>query len=406
MNRRFQSYYSRRGKATRGNLAAVSLTQFTTAFSLTFVNTFLPFYILNISPYGNQETLLWIGAIIGVSGISTALASPLWGSLTHRFSPKMLYMRGMFTHSLMFLLMAFTQSLHLLLLLRIIQGLFGGVSTTGIILVSSASEKGEIASNLGIFQSSITLGQLLGPPLGAFAAALLGYRNGFLAGAVFLFASFMLARVLVTDVPPIAKQERDATRRTLEPRIIVCWLVCLAVQVQLIFLPSVLPVVFAGFKVDEASALKMAGIVVMLYSGTSILGQFIWTRLSKRFGVLRIIMFLLLISILFQAALALTRGVVDFTLVRMLQTGFASAIIPLVISLFLHNPSGGIVGFLNAARFAGMAVGPLLATSVAAFSGLNALYLLISLITTAAFFFFKYFVREKDLQAGNERSPL
>jgi MFS family permease len=306
----------------------------------------------------------------------------------------------------MFLLMAFTQSLHLLLLLRIIQGLFGGVSTTGIILVSSASEKGEIASNLGIFQSSITLGQLLGPPLGAFAAALLGYRNGFLAGAVFLFASFMLARVLVTDVPPIAKQERDATRRTLEPRIIVCWLVCLAVQVQLIFLPSVLPVVFAGFKVDEASALKMAGIVVMLYSGTSILGQFIWTRLSKRFGVLRIIMFLLLISILFQAALALTRGVVDFTLVRMLQTGFASAIIPLVISLFLHNPSGGIVGFLNAARFAGMAVGPLLATSVAAFSGLNALYLLISLITTAAFFFFKYFVREKDLQAGNERSPL
>jgi MFS family permease len=117
-------------------------------------------------------------------------------------------------------------------------------------------------------------------------------------------------------------------------------------------------------------------------------------------------MFLLLISILFQAALALTRGVVDFTLVRMLQTGFASAIIPLVISLFLHNPSGGIVGFLNAARFAGMAVGPLLATSVAAISGLNALYLLISLITTAAFFFFKYFVREKDLQAGNERSPL
>ncbi len=394
--KRFFQWVDAGRKKVGGNLVAVSTTQFTTAFSLTFVNTFLPFYIFSVSPYSPRETLLWVGAIIGSSGVSTAIASPLWGSLTHRFSPKKLYMRGMFTHSVMFLLMAFTTNLHMLLALRIIQGFFGGVSTTGIILVSSEVEKEQIASNLGVFQSSITLGQLLGPPLGAFAAALLGYRNGFLAGALFLFGSFILARRLVHDVPPLSKPEKSSKKPVFDRRIPAAWVICLAVQIQLIFLPSVLPTIFKGFRMDETSALKMAGVVVMLYSATSVLGQFIWTRLSKRFGVVRMVGFLLVMSIAFQAGLALTRGLADFTLVRMLQTGFASAAIPLVISLFLQNPRGGTVGLLNAARFTGMAVGPLLATSVVAYSGLNSLYLLISGVTVVAFLCFKYFFTGQD----------
>src|SRR5512135_1983941 len=130
-------------KAGRRNLAAVTVTQFGTAFALNFVNIFLPFYIFKVSPYSQRETLLWIGAIVGLTTIFTALASPLWGTLTHHYSPKMLYMRGMFTHALMFFFMAFTTNLHVLLGLRIIQGIFGGVSTAGMILISSGSKKEE-----------------------------------------------------------------------------------------------------------------------------------------------------------------------------------------------------------------------------------------------------------------------
>ena len=37
-------------QADRRNLAAVTLTQFLSAFSLNFVNIFLPFYIFRVSP--------------------------------------------------------------------------------------------------------------------------------------------------------------------------------------------------------------------------------------------------------------------------------------------------------------------------------------------------------------------
>ncbi len=379
-----------KARAGRRNLAAVTLTQFGSAFSLNFVNIFLPFYIFNVSPYSQRETLLWVGAIIGSTTVFTALASPLWGSLTHRYSPKKLFMRGMFTHSLMFFFMAFTTNLQLLLLLRIVQGIFGGVSTAGMILISSCSSKEEQASNIGIFQAALTLGPLLGPPLGTFAAALLGYRNGFLVGAGFLFAAFILAQIYVIDMPPLPRPVEATGRRVFDRRITIAWIVCFAAQIQLSFLPSILPNIFKEFQIDEPTALKFAGLVVMAYTATAALGQFVWSRLSRRFGVLRMITFLLLMGIAFQASLALARGIIDFTVVRMIQTGFAAGAIPLIISLFLDNPSGGTVGLLNASRFTGMAVGPMLATAVVAFSSLGNLYLLISAITLVASLCFRY----------------
>jgi DHA1 family multidrug resistance protein-like MFS transporter len=386
-------------KARKRNLAAVTLTQFGTSFALNFVNIFLPFYIFKVSAYPPRETLLWVGAIVGLTTVFTAVASPVWGALTHRYSPKMLYMRGMFTHSLMFFFMAFTTNLPVLLVLRIIQSIFGGVSTTGMLLISSGATKEEQASNMGIFQAALTLGPLVGPPLGTFAAALLGYRNGFLAGAAFLFTSFIFAQIYVVDAPPLPKPPKTTRKQAFDRRIMTAWIVCFVAQVQLSFLPSVLPSVFKGFSMDEPTALKYAGVVVMLYTVTAAVGQFVWTRLSKKFGVMRMITFLLVMAIAFQAILALTRGIADFTIVRMIQTGFVAGAFPLIIALFLDNPSGGTVGFLNASRFTGMALGPMLATTVVAFSSLNSLYLLISAVTLFACLCFRRYFPANQRQA-------
>jgi hypothetical protein len=49
----------------------------------------------------------------------------------------------------------------------------------------------------------------------------------------------------------------------------------------------------------------------------------------------------------------------------------------------------GRIGFLNSARFTGNAMGPIIATSILAFSNLPVLYLFISAITLLAFIAFK-----------------
>ena len=64
--------------------------------------------------------------------------------------------------------------------------------------------------------------------------------------------------------------------------------------------------------------------------------------------------------------------------------GFIAGIIPLVFSMFAREVSGKRIGFLNSSRFVGAALGPLMATSVLAYSGLLTLYLLIAGLTLIA----------------------
>jgi MFS family permease len=268
-------------KQANRNLILISLSQFGAAFSFNFVNIFLPFFIFNVSPYPYPETMLWTGFIIGSTGLVTAFTSTFWGSLTHRFSPKKLYLRSFLASAVMILLMGFTTNLHLLLILRICQGLIGGVSTIGLIIVSSSSLKERVSLDLGVFQSSMTFGQLVGPLLGSLAAATFGFKGAFVAVSGMLFASFLFCHLYVTDVPLLPRETKTSGRLTIDKRIIIGWALCFAAQIQLMFLPSVLPRVFEGFRVEQNLALRLAGLVVMFYTVTAMIGTYLWTWVKK-----------------------------------------------------------------------------------------------------------------------------
>jgi DHA1 family multidrug resistance protein-like MFS transporter len=360
----------------------------------------LPFYVFKMSSYSPQETLLWVGWIMGSSSLVMTIASNFWGFLTCRFSPKLLYLRAILAYIILFLLMGFTSSLHLLLILRILQGLFGGVSTVGLVIIASSSSRERIAADIGLFQTFQTLGHLIGPLIGSLAASVFGYRGAFISVSVALLIVLIFCHLNVKEVPLQPKKEKFFGRSTVNKRTILGWLVCLMVMVQLMFLPSVLPNVFEKFSIEKSIALKWAGLVIMLYTATATLGTYLWSRLSVRIGRNRVIFWLVILGTLFQSLLSLNRGMVDFIVIRMIQTGLIAATIPLVISIFATEQNGGTIGFLNSARFAGNALGPIMGTSILALSNLTALYLFISGLTLLILIGFMSSLRKEDVISG------
>jgi MFS family permease len=292
--------------------------------------------------------------------------------------------------------MGFTSDLYILLFLRILQGVLGGISTVGLIIVSSSSSKERISEDIGFFQTAFTLGQLIGPPIGALAAAVFGYKGAFVSASVVLFATVALCYLNVTEVPHQPKQERFFGPSTINRRTIIGWMLCFTATVQLMFLPSVLPNVFENFNIERVIALKWAGIVVMLYTATAMMGTYFWSKLSVRIRRDKMILTLIIFGTFFQLLLSISQGIVDFVLIRMAQTGLIAATIPLIISIFATELRGGVIGFLNSARFAGNAMGPIIATSVLAFSNLTILYLFISGMTILALFSFKFLFRNVE----------
>jgi len=357
------------------NVLFISASQLGMAFSFNFVMVFLPFFMHDVSPYSPQKTLIWVGFVMGAPAFAAALASTFWGSLASRFSPKALYMGGLFSHAVIITLMGFVSSLPLLLALRIVQGILGGISTVGLIIVSSSSSRVWASRDIGLFQNAMTLGQLIGPPIGALAATTLGYRGAFISASAFIFVTLVFCFFYVKEFPHESREITAPAKHSMNKKTLIGWGLCFSATVQLMFLPSVLPNVFQGFHMKESAAVKSAGLVVMLYTATAMAGTFLLCRLAARVTSHRLIIFAGILGTILQFLLSLSPGVTSFVAVRMLQTAMVAAVMPLVFSSFASDLDGRVIGFLNSSRFAGNALGPMIATSVLAFSSLNWLYI-------------------------------
>jgi len=360
------------------NIFLISLSQAGMAFSFNFVMVFLPFYIHKVSPYSTQETLIWVGLVMGATSFLAAVFSTVWGAATVRYSPKLLFMRGLLSHAVVILLMGFVSNLPILLALRIVQGILGGISTVGLIIVTSSSSREHASSDIGLFQNSLTLGQLAGPPLGALAAATLGYRGAFISASALIFVILVFCFIYVVDTPRESLKKGADGKHTVNRRTLVGWGLCFSSTVQLMFLPSILPNVLQGFNLEQSTALKWAGLVVMLYTTTAILGTHFLCRMASRIRPYRLIISVSVLGILFQSLLCVSRGINAFLAIRMLQTAMVASVTPLVFSIFASDSDGRVLGFLNSGRFAGNALGPMIATSILSFSDLTWLYLSIS----------------------------
>ena len=370
------------------NVLFISLSQFGMAFSFNFVMVFLPFFVHDISPYSSQKTLIWVGFILGAPAFVAALASTFWGSLTSRFSAKTLFLGGLISHTIIILLMGFISNLPVLLSLRIVQGFFGGISTVGLIIISASSSSEWVSRDIGLYQNSMTFGQLIGPPIGALAASILGYRGAFISASALVFVTVIFCFFYVQESQHESRETAATTKHAQNRKAFIGWAFCFTAAVQLMFLPSVLPNVFQGFHMEESLALKSAGVVVMLYTATAMVGTFLLCRLAARITSHWLIIAVGLLGAVLQFSLSLSSGVTGFVVVRMLQTAMIAAIMPLVFSIFVSDLDGRMIGFLNSSRFAGNALGPMIGTSVLAVSSLNWLYFTIgsmSMIAVAGF---------------------
>lgn len=356
----------------RRDFLAVATAQFAMAFALNFMFVFLPFYIRAVSDLDEAATLRWTGLILGAAAATATFGSAFWGSLSDRFSPKALFERGLASHVVLVAAMAFATDVRLLFAIRLVQGFLGGISTIGLIIVAAISDEAQRARRLGSYQSALTLGQIFGPPLGALGADLLGYRGAFLASAAMLCCVLAFSHLALTRIPPQPRRPDD--RAASKRHLLLAWIISLVATMHIVFLPSILPALLRDFDIPETRRLVSAGTIVFAYGVASAAGSYGFSRLAGRVAASRLVLIAAMGASSCQVLLFWGADVATFTLIRMLQTACAAGIFPLVLAQVAAHGRGRIIGFINTARFAGMALGPVAATFILAHAGLFALY--------------------------------
>src|SRR5215831_14513092 len=124
----------------------------------------IPFYGLKF-----HASAVTIGAIISSFFIAQLISAPLWGRVSDHYGRRPALLIGLSASTAAFFVFGFANSVWLLFVCRIVQGLGGG--TTGVLqaYVSDAIPPEDRARSLGWLSAGTNVGTMVGPVIGSFA---------------------------------------------------------------------------------------------------------------------------------------------------------------------------------------------------------------------------------------------
>ena len=148
------------------NVYAIWIAQFLAMVGLTLIVPFLPFYIRTLGVATTQDVERWSGFLFAAPFLVQTLAAPLWGVLGDRYGRKMMVLRAMLGIGLTNMLSAVVGNVGQLVALRAIQGGVSGFVAAGNALVTATIPADRMGAALGLLQTSLTGGGIIGPLVG------------------------------------------------------------------------------------------------------------------------------------------------------------------------------------------------------------------------------------------------
>ena len=358
------------------------LAMFFGTFSWSFVYISLPFHIQRISTWDEVSTLAWSGFILGVPNLFTVAVAPFWGGLAERRNPKRLYVFAQTLQGIAFLGMALARTLPELLVVRIVLGFIGASSTFAFVSAGRSADPAEVRRQVVAVQSAMTVGQVIGPLVGAIAAARLGFRESFVVGALILFGCGALVRWGVRDLgEPGRRQGTVVPARWWD--VLVVSLIVLGGSAQVFFLTSILPQILPPLGVPGDRTLEIGGFLIFASGVAAALGSMLASRLGDLVPERRLIPGLLAVSSLFVVGLAAARTVWPFGVLRFLQVLCIAPVFPIVVARVAQSAGGAAIGVINSARIGAAFVGPVIATSLLAWTSPTTVYVALGLMGLA-----------------------
>lgn len=153
---------------TRGQLRQLAILIGTNALDMIgfmIVVPLLPFYALDM-----RASPMMIGWIIASHAIAQLLSAPVWGRLSDRFGRRPVLLISLTASAAGFLVFGLADTVFLLFLSRIIQGLGGGTTGVAQAYVADTVPPAQRARALGWLSAATSAGVILGPALGSLAA--------------------------------------------------------------------------------------------------------------------------------------------------------------------------------------------------------------------------------------------
>jgi multidrug resistance protein len=176
-----------------GKLVVLMITAFVDMVGTLMIFPLLPFYAKSFGATG-----LMVGVLVSSFSVAQLISAPMWGRFSDRYGRRPALIVGLSASAIAYVIFAYSGSLWLLFLSRIVQGSGGGTVSVIQAYVADALKPEDRAKGLGWLSAATNAGVALGPVFGSYTLSMWGQHGpGLAATGLCLVNIAFAARFLV-----------------------------------------------------------------------------------------------------------------------------------------------------------------------------------------------------------------
>ena len=393
-------------KMWKKNLIFCWFGMFVTGIGLSQIAPILPLYLKELGVNNPALVSELSGIAFGITYISMAIFSPIWGQAADKVGRKPMLLRASLGMSIVICCMGFAPNAYVLIGLRLLQGTISGYSTACTTLIATQTDREHAGYALGTLSTANIAGSLLGPTIGGFVEELFGIQNVFFITSGLLFIAF------ITTIFFIKESFKREDKKILsfneiwsalpEKNLTLTMFVTFFILNLALF--SVEPIITVYVNHLSSGAGHIALLAGITFSASGI-GNIIAAprlgRLSDKIGTYKVILASLIIAGLLFIPQAFVQNTWQLIILRFLfgltAGGLSPSVNILVKKITPQTLTGRVFGFNMSAGYLGTFSGSVIGGQIASYLGIRYVFFVTSalLLTNAVWVYFNVYKKLK-----------
>ena len=391
------SVYDARGGMRNVWIITASMTVL--AICYTMIIPFLPIYLLELG-VPKDDVALWSGLAFGITFLIAGIMAPIWGKIADNKGKKRMALRAGFAIAVSYVLIGMVTDQYQLLMGRALVGFANGFYPAAMTMVSLSVDEKQVGRALGIFQTGLILGNVIGPFLGGAVESVVGMRPVFYISGIAVFIATLAVLFLVKEPkleventtskeqskqPVKATSLREDFKSVQEQPVLVRLLwIYFFMQCVIMMLQPILALYVGDMQGTMEGAAIISGTILSIGGLAGSLTTNIWVRLGERRGYFRTISYCMLGSGVVLLLQSLPVGIWWFGVLQVLIGSCIVGINPSLSAAVTLNTEPGfrgrMFGMTTTAQQFGSMVGPVFASIVSTYIGISYVFSITGLL--------------------------
>lgn len=371
------------------------------------VMPFLSLYIDTLGDFTTNQLNFYSAVIFAIAFLTTAFTAPLWGRLADAKGRKLMLLRASLGMAIIFALMGVATEVWHLIVLRAIQGVFGGFISNATALVATQTPKDHTGYAMGVVVTGTTAGQLIGPFIGGTLASLTGFRmTFFVTGVIFMLVFLLVLFGIHEEFTPTLREDAPSLKQVVQQlphaRLTLgLFITTMMIQIVNFSITPIISLFVRELNNTPISVTFLAGVVAAMPGIATLLVASKFGALGDKIGTERMVMVGFLITVLVLVPTAFVTAVWQLALFRFL-IGIADAtMLPAVQTLLSKTTPSGITSrifaYNQSFQAIGSVAGPMFGTAVAFYFGYEGIFIASAILVALTSLVFRRVTKDVDL---------